>query len=67
MYIPVDLVISLKGMYTKVIIRNLIKGLCIRIFIKVVTEPWTSSSVGWSVVLMLQGCRFDPNSGIYKN
>lgn len=32
-HIPVDLVIPLKG-----IVRNLVKRLCMRIFIKVVTE-----------------------------
>lgn len=67
MYVPVDLVIPLKGMYTTVIISNLVKGVCMRIFIKVVTETWTSSSVGWSVVLILQGCKFSPNSSVYKN
>ena len=27
------------------------------------TSPWRSSSVGWRVFLMRQGCRFDPQSG----
>lgn len=34
-YIPVDLVITLKGLYHKVIIRNLVKDLCVSVFIKV--------------------------------
>lgn len=36
-YIPVKLVIPLQGMYAKIIIRNLDKDLCMRMFIKVVT------------------------------